>query len=142
MSEVKTRSIRLDDENWQWLANLPGRTSNDAVTALRASAEQKGDTVTGSPEELSELVELVRSLPDSTDMRQLMQEVFSELRFEKVAAHADAEITDNRPKNAYCKHCGSRFVGAKFATICPECKSSGHTLTPADCPVCGEGRAI
>ena len=49
---------------------------------------------------------------------------------------------DNRPKNAFCKHCGSRFAGARFATICPECKTSGHTLTPADCPVCGEGKAI
>lgn len=48
-------------------------------------------------------------------------------------------VIDNRPKNAYCKHCGSRFAGAKFATICPECKSSGHTNQPAECPRCGDG---
>jgi Zn finger protein HypA/HybF involved in hydrogenase expression len=43
---------------------------------------------------------------------------------------------DNRPKNAFCKHCGRRFAGPKFATICPECKGSGHTNTPAECPPC------
>lgn len=45
---------------------------------------------------------------------------------------------DARPKNAFCKHCGERFAGQRFATICPNCKSSGHTLTPAECPACGE----
>lgn len=49
---------------------------------------------------------------------------------------------DNRPKNARCKHCGEMFAGARFATICPGCKSIGHTLMPADCPVCGEGLSI
>lgn len=51
-------------------------------------------------------------------------------------------VVDTRPKNAYCKHCGNRFAGAKFATICPECKSNGHTMTPAECPACNDGRAI
>lgn len=64
-----------------------------------------------------------------------------------IHAQVDRELReqaafDNRPKNAYCKHCGSRFAGAKFATICPDCKSSGHTLTPAECPSCNEARAI
>ena len=49
---------------------------------------------------------------------------------------------DNRPKNATCRHCGERFAGQRFATICQSCKSSGHTLTPAECPVCNEARAI
>lgn len=52
------------------------------------------------------------------------------------------EPVDRRPKNAFCKHCGSRFAGVKYATICPGCKSSGHTLTPGECPVCGEGKGI
>jgi len=60
----------------------------------------------------------------------------------KTDAIGEGEYVDNRPKNAYCKHCGKRFAGAKFATICPECKSSGHTLTPAECPVCNEARAL
>lgn len=47
---------------------------------------------------------------------------------------AAAGVEDNRPKNATCKHCGERFAGARFATICPGCKSGGHTLAPAECP--------
>ncbi len=46
------------------------------------------------------------------------------------------------PKNAFCKHCGNRFVGSKYATICSECKSTGHTLIPAECPICTAGAAI
>jgi Zn finger protein HypA/HybF involved in hydrogenase expression len=49
---------------------------------------------------------------------------------------------DNRPKNAYCKHCGARFAGQRFATICPSCKRSGHTNQPANCPRCTEGMGI
>lgn len=49
---------------------------------------------------------------------------------------------DNRPKNCFCKHCGERFAGAKYASICQGCKSGGHTLTPNECPLCGEGRGI
>lgn len=52
------------------------------------------------------------------------------------------QAVDNRPKNATCRHCGVRFAGQRFATICSSCKSGGHTLTPAECPACNEGRGI
>jgi hypothetical protein len=56
---------------------------------------------------------------------------------------ATASVTvDNRQKNCFCKHCGSRFAGPRFATVCGDCKSSGHTLSPAECPRCTEGSAI
>lgn len=51
-------------------------------------------------------------------------------------------VTDNRPKNVTCRHCGERFAGAKGASICAPCKSTGHTLLPAECPVCNEGVSI
>lgn len=41
-----------------------------------------------------------------------------------------------------CKHCGGIFAGMRYATICPECKSTGHTLTPAECPRCTEGAQL
>lgn len=46
----------------------------------------------------------------------------------------DERIVDKRPKNCFCKHCGNRFAGPKFATICPECKS--------ECPQCTSGASI
>lgn len=58
------------------------------------------------------------------------------------AAEPFEPLQDNRPKNCYCKHCGVRFAGAKFATLCSECKSSGHTNQPNECPKCNEGNAI
>jgi hypothetical protein len=54
----------------------------------------------------------------------------------------DPEPIDNRPKNCFCKHCGGRFAGLRYASICPTCKASGHTLTPNECPRCGEGTGI
>lgn len=53
-------------------------------------------------------------------------------------AMAEAEAEDSRPKNAQCRHCGERFAGPRSASICPECKSTGHTLAPAECPACAE----
>lgn len=42
-----------------------------------------------------------------------------------------------------CRHCGERTTGpTKFATICFGCKSSGHSNTPSECPVCTDGAAI
>ena len=48
---------------------------------------------------------------------------------------------DHRPKNCQCKHCGATFAGVRYASICPTCKSVGHTLAPSDCPVCNEAQA-
>ena len=42
-----------------------------------------------------------------------------------------------------CKHCGQVALGpTKFATICFECKTEGHTLAPADCPICTAGTGL
>lgn len=36
-----------------------------------------------------------------------------------------------------CAHCRENGRGAtKWATLCFGCKGGGHTLTPAECPVC------
>ena len=41
------------------------------------------------------------------------------------------------PKNAFCKHCGNRFAGSKWATLCPDCQANGHrNVLPADCGEC------
>ena len=53
-----------------------------------------------------------------------------------------SEQLDNRPKNCFCKHCGQRFAGPKYSNICGDCKSSGHTLMPAECPRCTEASAL
>lgn len=44
------------------------------------------------------------------------------------------------PFSRDCKHCGDSFgTASKWATICPPCKSSGHTNLPAECPQCTAG---
>lgn len=45
-------------------------------------------------------------------------------------------------KNATCRHCGQRFTGAKYATICRACEDGGHLGEPRDCGVCTEGSGI
>lgn len=60
------------------------------------------------------------------------------LRAEPTDDPREFRVVDNRPKNCFCKHCGERFAGAKYASICQGCKSSGHTLTPNECPICME----
>lgn len=47
-----------------------------------------------------------------------------------------------QPKNAHCRHCGNRFAGSKFATICGACQNGGHVGDPRDCGACTEGSSI
>jgi len=121
MAETRTRTIRVDDEVWAAIQALPGRTQNEAMRQLLIEG---GSSIENK---IDELRELILTLPNGA----VKSEISGEFKVE-----------DSRPKNAYCKHCGSRFAGQRFATICSDCKASGHTLTPAECPVCGEGRGI
>lgn len=147
MGDVRNRSVRLDQENYDWLVGLPGRSLNEAVERLRM---QNG---AGNPQEtaVSEILELVRGLPDATDIEGVMRNVIQEFRAARatsVPATASAalapaaETVDNRPKNCRCRHCPERFAGPKWATICPDCKSTGHTGQPAECPRCTDGTAL
>lgn len=81
-TEVKSRSIRLDDENWTWLSGLPGRTSNDAIGALRVGAGNGADELR---ETLRRLVSAVGELPTSDEIRETLREVVSELKGQKAA---------------------------------------------------------
>lgn len=133
MSEIRNRSLRIDDENYAWLQGLPGRSLNEAIERLRLNSDVgKGDVMQCNAE-IAEILDLVRSIAANTEIRNPMA---------LLPTSAGELGIDNRPKNAYCKHCGNKFAGAKFATICPSCKSSGHTLAPAECPACNDGRAI
>lgn len=45
--------------------------------------------------------------------------------------------TSDAPKNCSCKHCGDRFAGARFATLCGRCRDNGHQeRQPEDCREC------
>jgi Zn finger protein HypA/HybF involved in hydrogenase expression len=141
MSEVKNRSVRLDEENYTWLQGLPGRSLNEAVERLRT--ESKG-AVGKTDTTVAEILELVRSLPDASDIEDVMRNVMQEFRSARSAANSPGipVETPSLPKNAFCRHCGQRFAGSKFATVCPGCKGSGHTLGPAECPACNAGGAL
>lgn len=51
-------------------------------------------------------------------------------------------VAVDAPKNASCIHCGSRFAGTKFATLCRECQAGGHLGDPRNCGGCTGGMAI
>ena len=55
---------------------------------------------------------------------------------------ATVNVVDKRPKNCRCRHCGKGFAGPRFSQVCAECKSTGHTLSPNECPVCNEATAL
>lgn len=42
------------------------------------------------------------------------------------------------PKNATCAHCGKKFVGARFASLCGDCIEAGHLGDVRECKACGE----
>lgn len=131
----KNRTVRLDDDNFKWLTELPGRSVNDAITAFR----ERNGTVTVEAK-VDEILELARDLPGPLEIEEIVQRVVGEGAAE--ASSVSSSVADKRPKNCFCKHCGSRFAGTKYASICADCKSSGHTLQPSECPGCNEATAL
>lgn len=81
--ETRNHSIRVDDGVWDWLQELPAKTGtrslNDALQSLMQSS--------GSND--SELLELVKALPDESDISLVVEEtlrrVSAELRQERQA---------------------------------------------------------
>lgn len=143
VGEIRNRSLRLDDENYAWLQGLPGRSLNDGVERLRLTGGVVPTDVMQCNAEVAEILELVRSLPEAieTALALALEPLLGGAGAVSGPLDRDSE-TDRRPKNCFCKHCGSRFAGPKFSTICSECKGSGHTLTPSECPKCNEASAI
>jgi hypothetical protein len=141
MGEIKSRSIRLDDENWEWLAKLPGRTSNDAVGDLRFRCSTENATterdmlvleITGK---IDETLELARSLPDAVTIEETVRRVIQEFKAQKAGTSSAPAGPVGFP--IQCGHCGRAARGAtKFATICMGCKGDGHSNEPRDCPKC------
>ncbi len=149
MGELRNRSIRVDDDVWAAIQRLPGKTNDALRVALLGEDGQ--DPVSQMPHHVAEILELSRSMAGTLEGAILQadaavtQAVFAERSILKLPAKGDLhpeQPADNRPKNVTCRHCGARFAGQRFATICSSCKSDGHTLTPAECPICNDGRAI
>lgn len=104
-----------------------------------------------SPEfkaEVREMVEKVRALPVLEEIGTLLGHLLDSAEVRNVTAtpgYARPERPQSLPSShmVNCIHCGERRFGAtKFATICSECKSAGHTNDPRECPRCTEGAAI
>ena len=149
MGEAKHRGIRLDEDNWQWLNGLPGRTLNEALTALRNT--ERSEAINTAAVNQSVDSEKFQKLYERVNRMEIMVEELLELARSEpqrstnaivTANQRDEPISDNRPKNAFCKHCGERFAGSRFATICSSCKSQGHTNEPAECPKCTEASSL
>lgn len=133
MGELRNRSIRVDDDVWAAIQALPGRTQNEA---LRAALFGNGSDIDGK---ISEILELSRSMAGTIEGAILNAGAQVTREIMETTAHP---LTDNRPKNCFCKHCSNRFAGPRFASICSNCKSGGHTNQPSECPLCNEGSSI
>jgi hypothetical protein len=138
MAETRSRSIRVEDELWERFCAISG-TQNVAFRKLldgeirnEPDLAQKTYERAGRIEIMvEEVLELAQSVPNGLTTYTPAGGIGLDGEMRIVAPSA-------LPKNASCKHCGERFVGPKFAMICPDCKSGGHTNDPRECPVCLE----
>jgi hypothetical protein len=156
MSEIKSRSIRLDDENWEWLSGLPGRSANEAVGALR------GETAA----ELGEVLEFVRSAPSefeeaclraierwkserpgSAQIPSTFQQGDLPTNFDPASIPG---VSTGAPKvegqwPCRCVHSGcrgSKFIGvSRFQNLCDECREVGHLGDARSCRACEDDSA-
>ena len=90
---------------------------------------------------VKELVERVRALPMLEEIGTLLGHLL-ESRSASVVPGAQVVSGWAGPRDRQCKHCPELFAGPKSATICPNCKSSGHTNAPSECPRCTEGEGL
>ncbi len=154
MSKIKSRSIRLDDENWQWLSSLPGRSANEAISTLRDG--QPADT------RLDEVLEFVRSSP--SEMEEACLRAISRWKSGSSLVSNTSSIQPSMPATSFdpktipgisvgppktegqfrcrCIHTGCRgsyFQGAsRFQTLCDVCLGLGHSGDPRSCRICYE----
>lgn len=133
MPETRSRSLRIEDELWERFCALNG-TQNEVFRFLLKQCEGV-QTGPGLLQKAWERLGRVENMAEET--LELVQSIAA--RGSQVPSAFDGgSAVDNHPKQATCKHCGETFGGPRFATICPECKSNGHTLEPRECPVCSE----
>ncbi len=125
-----SKTYRLDEEVVGAIeqAKAGGTSPNRFLRELMGLSGNGAARETEAPVPVA--VEQKRSVPTLRDIR------------ERLGEHERVEPVDNRPKNCRCRHCGRGFAGPRFATICSECKSAGHTLAPNECPVCNEAGAL
>ena len=147
--ETRSRSLRIADDVWEAIRGLPGKT-DDALREVLIG----GETVT-TPQavgaavrvmqrvmqrDMEHVLELVQGMPSVSDVEEVVRRVIAEFKAAK-AAGSSAVSENGAPAFAgfpiRCLHCPTGDRGAtKFATICFECKGSGHFNQPAECPVC------
>ena len=163
-SGVKTRSIRLDEGNWEWVSGLPGSDRNDAILRLRERVEkirpeyELADVITrldglrssvyGASDKLDEMPEMVG---------EVLRAVVAELKGQKVASAPQGGGFDpatipgvkaGLPAKAgfpcVCRHTGcqgAKFVGAtRFQAMCDACQNGGHSGEPRECAECYNDR--
>lgn len=136
--EIKSRSIRLDDVNWKWFSELPGRTSNDAVSALRDGGRVA--PAFDGIDALSEILDLVRGIPDEVAIEEIVLRAIDKWKSQKATSSVNSS-TLAAPIGfpIHCQHCGNDGRGStKFATICFDCKREKHVAPISDCPPCSE----
>lgn len=118
--ETLKRSLRLDDEVMAWIETLPGRTVNDKLRGLMSAAPV---AVADSPA-LLEVLELVRDLPDSNEVRGIVAEM---LKTKPLHEYHNGEMPDRNVN--HCAHCYqdfSRPLGTAPASMCVGCAAAGH----------------
>lgn len=73
MSDLKGRTIRLSEENWEWLDSQPG-TMNEVIGSLRTVLRQPHSNSPAPDPRINELLELARR-PDTRidEILELMQ---------------------------------------------------------------------
>lgn len=117
------------------------RLKREAVAVIKFWAERDKDSQAGIVEAALKLYDEHRTEPEYV----LAGKPETVLRGhdEHSAWSVMAQKVEERGFTIQCRHCGERAQGAtKFATVCFECKGSGHSNAPAECPVCTAGQGI
>lgn len=148
MADTKPRSIRVTDENWQRFCALPG-TQNDVLRGLLdGNVEPPGVLSPHSLQsaQMNRIEDALAGLPEMVGAT--IREVSAELRAARGNGGEARPSAVSPPAGAagfsiQCLHCGEAGRGSsKYATICFECKSVGHTGETRECPVCTGGSGI
>lgn len=148
MTERSKASIfRFDDDTLTAIDTLMQiwqcKTQKEAVRrailqALRPTAPQNGSADYG--DRLNALRDAIYALSDKLDeVLTAVQTKHSHLQ----PAMVGTGNGEDQPKNAFCKHCGQRFAGPRFAALCGACADQGHeNKVPAECVGCQQGLSL
>lgn len=140
MAETKSRSVRVEDGLWGRFCAISGTQNEVFRKLLDGEVHAEPDLAQKTWERVGRIENMVEELLELGVMASTSSQ--APLRYSEPGNPDPGTISGvtrgpaDAPKNATCLHCGGKFAGPKWSTLCTACTGNGHRGDVRTCPEC------